>query len=85
MRVHHLPHLPGPSVALLGEGNMANTLVVRVDLEVPTVGDVVEVLDILNAKGLRGVRIAASERGVCISWRHSSTAMRVGKNKRIYF
>lgn len=41
------PHLPGPGMTLLGEGNMADTLVVRVNLEVAAVGNVVEVLDAL--------------------------------------
>lgn len=49
---NHLPcvsYLSRPSVAFLGESNVANTFVIRVCLEVAAVGDVVEVLDILNS------------------------------------
>lgn len=49
-RVYYIPRLSGSSVAFLGKGNVANPFVVRVDLKIPTVGDVVEVLDVLNTK-----------------------------------
>lgn len=42
-----LAHLTGPRVPLLRKRHMANTLVVRVHLEVSAVRDVVEILDIL--------------------------------------
>lgn len=46
-RVKSLARLSGPSVAFLGKRNVADTLVVRVSFEIPTISDVVEVLDIL--------------------------------------
>lgn len=47
-RACYLPYLSGSCVAFLRESNVTDALVVWVHLEVSTVRDVVEILDILN-------------------------------------